>query len=683
MVELYVIASIGAAVSAASAPQAVVTTLYPPEIVVTGERVSRTLKETASSVVVVTARDIEAQAGDRVEQLLEMVPNVQLGSGAEGPAIRGQDSTGVVRELFAFLGGTRPRATLTIDGRAVTYNEYVNGVASIWDVERLEIFRSPQTTTQGRNSIAGAIFVKTLDPTYSWEGRARAIVGDFRTRRASAVLSGPIVEDQFAVRVSGDVKLGRTSSDMADGIPGANIERDDQSVVRVKFLAEPRGLPGARFEASYSHVESQAPQFEAVRAPFKQRRFPVPERTNGVMRTNIDSVTASLSYALAPALTSRTTLTHGNALLRRFGLPGLGRTRVGSSDYSAETILSWKPGGSMELLGGVHYLKLKQDQFIDITGLRIGTGGFDDTQASFGLFGEAKWRPHPRLVVTTGLRHQRDKQDREGQVGPVGRGITIDYNEGFQAWLPKVSVAYDLTNSAIIGFFAQRAFNPGGTTVNLATRRQDDFEAEQLWNYEAFARGSFARGRGTLAANLFYNDIKDAQRAQTIEFIAPDGLPFRTTQIANAPSAMSYGTELELGWRASSGLSMRLGLGLLGTKIRRTLALSDPIRGKTFQRSPNFSAAAAIDWQPMDDLRLSAQLRTGSDYFSDDANSPLRRVNGSTTVNARAAYTVGSVTVSGYVRNALNAFNLTYLFTPTFGTAGDPREFGLGVEKRF
>ena len=655
----------------------------PDQIVVTGERISRPVRETPSSVVVITAREIEAQAGDHVDQLLATVPNVQLGSGVEAPAIRGQDSTGVVRELFAFLGGSRPRATLTIDGRAVTFNEYVYGVASIWDVEQVEIFRSPQTTTQGRNSIAGAIFVNTIDPAYAWEGRARMIVGDFRTRRASAVVSGPIFDDQLAVRVSGDLKLGRTSSDMADGIPGADIERDDHGVVRIKLLAEPRGVPGARFEASYSHFESQAPQFEGVQAPFKRRRSPVPERSNGVMRTNVDSVTASLSYALAPALTSRTTVTHGKALLKRFGLPGIGRARVDSSDYSGESILSWRPDGPINLLGGVHYLTTTQDQFIDITGLRIGSGGFDDTQASLGLFGEATWRPHPRLAITTGLRYQRDHQDREGQVGPVGPGITIDYDEQFDAWLPKVSVAYNVAENATIGLLVQRAFNPGGTTVNLATRRQDTFDAERLWNYEAFVRGSFARGRGTLAANLFYNDMQDAQRPQTIEFIAPDGLPFRTTEIANAPSAESYGMELELGWRASSRLSMRLGLGLLGTKIRRTLALSDPIRGKAFQRSPNFSAAAAIDWRPVDDLRLSAQLRTSSDYFSDDANTPSRRIDGSTTVNARAAYTASSMTLFGYVRNAFDAFYLTHLFTPTFGTAGDPREVGLGLEMQF
>jgi hypothetical protein len=32
---------------------------------------------------------------------------------------------------------------------------------------------------------------------------------------------------------------------------------------------------------------------------------------------------------------------------------------------------------------------------------------------------------------------------------------------------------------------------------------------------------------------------------------------------------------------------------------------------------------------------------------------------------------------------ALNHFALTYLFSPTFGTAADPQELGIGMESRF
>jgi iron complex outermembrane receptor protein len=147
-----------------------------PEIVVTGERVARSTHETSSSVAVETDRTIDEKAApDRIEQLLQGLPNVQLGSGGEGPTIRGQDSTGAVRDLPAFLAGTRPRTTVTVDGRSATYYELAFGLNSLWDVAQVEVFRTPQTTTQGRNSIGGAIFVETLSPTFDWEGRGRML----------------------------------------------------------------------------------------------------------------------------------------------------------------------------------------------------------------------------------------------------------------------------------------------------------------------------------------------------------------------------------------------------------------------------------------------------------------------------------------------------------------------------
>ena len=42
-----------------------------------------------------------------------------------------------------------------------------------------------------------------------------------------------------------------------------------------------------------------------------------------------------------------------------------------------------------------------------------------------------------------------------------------------------------------------------------------------------------------------------------------------------------------------------------------------------------------------------------------------------------ASYGVGSATLLGYVRNAFDIFYLAYLFTETFGAAGDPREIGI------
>lgn len=655
----------------------------PTEIVVTGERRRTPLRQTPSSVVVLDERAITAAGADRFDQLLAAIPNLQPGSGEEGVAIRGQDSTGVLRNVSAFLGGTRPRATLQIDGRAISYNEYVSGSAPMWDVERVEIFRSPQTTTQGRNSVAGALFIETNDPTFDWQGRGRAVAGDFRTRQLSALLSGPLVADQLAFRASGDLRLSRMASDMTDAIAGADIDRDDYGVARLKLLLTPSGVPGLRIESTYAHNQSQAPQFEGVSAPFRARRLPVPDRTNGIMRVNADSLTLRAEHVPSSFLSADLTLSLGEARLRRFALPGLGMTRVRARDASGEAIVRWRPAQEVNVLLGGSLLAGRQRQQIDISGLGIGTGGFRDRQSSLGLFGEVSVKPVPALTVTAGLRRQSDAQERFGAVGSGPGGMRLDYDERFSAWLPKVSLAFEASRLLTVGIMAQRAWHPGGVSLDLRTRQEDRFDPERVRNVEAFVRATSSDRKAWLALNLFHNDIKDAQRQRVLPLVLPDGRTLFVTDFVNAPSSRSWGAEGEMGWSPLPQLTVRGGVGLLRTRLRRTLTSTDPSLGKEFQRSPRLSASATVDWQPGPPWRLSASVRHHSDYFSDDRNLADRRIEAATIVDGRAAWTLGRSTLFGYVRNAFDRFEMTYLFSPTFGTASDPREVGIGVEQRF
>ena len=222
------------------------------DIIVTGERVSRTLRETSSSVAVVNESEIEASGANRVDDILALIPNVQLGNGSQGPAIRGLDTTGPLYALPAFLGGNRPRMTLIVDGRPVTYNEFVFGTFPVWDVQRVEIFRTPQTTTQGQNSIAGAIFVNTNDPDAHPEARARGIIGDFKTRQFSASANGPLAGDTVTLRVAGDLRYGRTTGHIKDVMENADPNHDVFGLLRAKLLLTPS--PRTRMTLTYVHL---------------------------------------------------------------------------------------------------------------------------------------------------------------------------------------------------------------------------------------------------------------------------------------------------------------------------------------------------------------------------------------------------------------------------------------------
>lgn len=669
-----------AASAAAASEQPVPTAQDDEQIIVTGERTARSLRETPTSVEVFDKTRIAKTAGaDRIEQILELVPNVQISSGGEGPTIRGQDTTGPTRDLPAFLGGTRPRTTLIVDGRPVTFNEFIFGIAPLWDVDRVEVFRSPQSTTQGQNSIAGAIFVETGDPSFSPDFRGRAIVGDSHTRQISLLGSGPLSRD-VAVRATGDLRYSRTSSKMADLAVGADPNHDVYGLLRVKLLAKPAALPGTRIELGYTHSEAQMPQIEGVRKPFERRRDP--GATYGTFRTNIDSLTGRGTASLAKGLEWTTTLTAGDGHVERFAPAGLGQTKVKSSDWSAETILNWSSQSTIKGTLGASYRHADLNQVINLSQLS-GIGKFKDDQSAFGLFGEAIWSPMPRFHLTGGLRYQRDGQTRRGALATTAAPIPLDYDKTFHAWLPKLSVAYDFATDATAGVLIQRAYNPGGTTLRFDTGQPDNFDPEYLWDYELFARASFADGRLSLSANLFYYDMKDAQRALPISIPAPTGSIVGFADLFNVPKARSKGAELSIQWRPAANLTLRAAAGLLDTKIIEAEFPYGAFEGKEFQRSPHFSGSLALDWEPIRHFNLSAQARHNSGYFSEDLNLESRRVGGWSRIDARASYDFGHVEAFGYVRNLLDHFYLTYLFNSTLATAGDPREFGIGLEARF
>lgn len=664
----------------APAPTGEAEAVTPPEILVTGERVNRRLRDTASSVIVFRADSIESiPAADRLESLLALVPNLQLGSGSDAPTIRGQDSTGVLNNLPAFLGGARPRATLQIDGRPASFNEFLFGIASLWDVAQVEVFRSPQTTTQGRNAIAGGIFITTVDPESRWHARGRLVAGTGDRAQASAMLTGPILGDQLAFRLSGDIERDEPASRIAPLMRGANPNHDRQSLLRLKLLARPDALPGARLTLSLTHSEGQSPQIVGLSPPFRARRDVAPGY--GIFRTRVDSATAVAALPVTTTLTSTTTVAGSRSRFRRFAIPGLGEARSRFRDLSLESLLAWHPSPELRLSGGVNRLASSLNQDIDIS-LFGRTGSFADRQHSLGVFGEAEWHPARRLTLTAGARRQHDDQRRTGILTRPGGPAAIDFRGHFSAWLPKLTVAYDATDSFTAGLLVQKAYNPGGATLTLRGVT-DTFDAETLWDYEVFARGTSAHGRLHYSANLFVNRIRDAQRLQVELITLPGGIKIENVEFSNAPRARSKGLELSLDWRATDRLRLQAGLGLLDTKVTRTVTAIDPILGREFARSPHASGSAAIDWRPIEPLRLSAQVRAHGPYFSDDGNSRALRIGGATLVDVRASYDLGRVNVALYARNLFNRFALTNLLDPSLATAEDPRRVGIELETHF
>lgn len=646
-------------------------------IIVTGERFARPLSETASSVFVIDQSQIDRRAGgDNVDDFLELVPNFQVsGNQNNGPTIRGQNSTGVLSGINAFFGGSRQRATILLDGRPLSFNEFIFGQTGVWDVDAVEVFLGPQTTAQGPDSIAGAIYVNTNDPTYEYEGAVRAVDGNFDTYQVSGMANIPLVDDQFALRAVIDYRDHESFVDFTfpEEAIGADRTQDSYLTGRVKLLFEPDATPGLKSILTYSFTDVEGPQSENVQPPFEDRTRSVPGVS--VFATETHALVSDISYAFGNGFTLSNRLTYADAEVDRFAPAGQGVSSITRDEFTNETLLTYDPGdGPFEGLAGVYVQSFDADETIDLAAFRIGTGTFEDEFSAVGVFGEGTYSVTERLHLTGGIRYQEAAQDRQGGFAALPPVI---FDKTFSEWLPKAGIAYDVSDDIRIGFEARKGFNPGGVTLSFATFQLDTFEEETLWNYELYARSNLLDGRLQLNGNVFYTDFTDAQRP--VNVVALGGV---IVELAQAEAARSYGVEVQGRFQVNDRLAVTGALGLLETELE-TVSLEPTLEGNEFERSPGVSASIGVDFEPIDNLNFNVQGRYTDSYFSDDANTALTEVDSFFAADARAAYSFGQVTVFAYANNIFDEFNTLQQFGAGTGVVTDPREYGAGIEFRF
>ena len=245
----------------------------PETIVVTGERVKRSLKETSSSVSVFDAARHRGGVGGP--------GRAHAAAGAERAARQRQRGAGDPRPGHhrRAAGAARvPRRQPAADDGGRRWaadrpiNEFVFGTAAAWDLDRIEVFRSPQTTTQGQNSIAGAIFVYYGRPDVRARGPGAADRRQFQTGAAGVGDGvGAGAGDEVAFRVAGDFRYSRTTSRIADRIEGGDPNHDVYGLARAKLLVKPRGAAGY---AAAGHLCAQCSRRRRKsrprRAPFRR-----------------------------------------------------------------------------------------------------------------------------------------------------------------------------------------------------------------------------------------------------------------------------------------------------------------------------------------------------------------------------------------------------------------------------
>ena len=655
-----------------------------PSIVVTGEKIERGLEDTASSASVLSAEDLEDKNGAAsVSEAIGDVPNVLFTSTVGAPVIRGQDTQGPNYGSTAFFGGTIPRATINLDGHYLNFYEYAFGSVPIWDLDSIEVFRGPQTTSQGANAIAGAIIANTKDPSFTPEAAYQAEVGNYNRKRASLVFSGPLVKDALAVRLSGDYWSRDTFIDYTNpAFARGETDQDFETYnIRAKLLWEPNGRSGLRSKLTYSHLYNNRPTYETASEPYDNL-----ENATGSMPSweqETDTGVLDIGYYFDSGLGILNQTQYSDIHTDRVMEPKTsGGAEIDQENLSNDLRLTY--GDIDSIFNGVVGLYIARTTSDDILYLR-GTSDFDDEKNNIGLYTEMTYRLAERWALTLGLRFQQDRIERSG-TSPYASG-ELDYDESFDAWLPKVSLAYDLTPDVLtVGALVNRGYNPGGVNLLFTNGEYRTFEEETVWNYELFFRARLLAGRLNLNGNLFYSDYKDSQR------LLPDylGALQYGSYVVNADSAQTYGLELALDYLALENLRFRGGLGLLQTEVDQfTAAGGEVYEGNEFSRAPAYMFNIGVDWDVIPKLRVSGDVRYTDGYYSTDENEPDYEVDNFTVANARISYAFREyLQPYVFVNNIFDERAPTYYYDDRsvggiVANMLEPLSFGVGIKGDF
>jgi outer membrane receptor protein involved in Fe transport len=610
-------------------------------IVVTGEKTEKSLKETMSSVAVVDTSLIENGQLASISEALSEMANVVVLTGAV-PDMRGVSGNGGATGFNSFSGGSKARVSTLIDGVSQPFVADLTGDTGLWDMEQIEVYRGPQSTSNGRNSIAGAVYMKTKAPTQEFEGAVR--VG-YRNQDnyfdTAAVISGALVEDVLAFRLSTQYIDGETFSNppVYDTNPtDQELNKLDTSSTRAKLLYTPFEDLSVQLTYSTYNEEGNAGRkyFEAAEPtdyiPLFQRILDTESDTTQVNvdykineNFSLDVLVAYMDYKWAfdayepqQSAESDVSMDESNVTLDtklNFGL---------NSDFYS---------------GFVGLAYFDRDQDFESVGATYYFG--DDSSKSTAIYGESSFNLNSQLTLTAGLRIEREEQVRNFNMAFRGDMLVEQLDDSHTLRLPKLALQYKITEETTLFASARRGYNAGGGALDFTAEDYYYYDEETVNTYEIGSRSVLNNGDLNISANVFYNNFNGYQALSAAR------------RITNIEDAHSYGLELEAYSMLGDQWQLHGGLGLLKTKIDESSAFPEAV-DNDLNSAPELTASLGLSHWFTDSLKVNLSANYVDEFYGDLTNTEERVAGDYTLTRLTITYDTEQWLISAFINNAFD-----------------------------
>ena len=634
------------------------------------------LMQIPSSITVVSEDDIKNRNADHLESILSLAPNVNFAAGASRARffqIRG------IGERSQFIDPVNPSVGLIIDGIDMTG---LGGAATLFDIDQVEILRGPQGTAFGANALAGAINIKSKQPTKETEGYVQGKLGNYNTQGLGAAVSGSLannVQARFAInQVTSDGYMENEFLNKKD------TNGFDEKTLKAQLLYTTKNndLHLTSFitkaENGYDAFTIDNTRTTQSDQPGKDdqtsKAFSLTTKHNGFEKFSIES-TSQFS-------TSDTFYSYDYDWMH------LGFRGNTISDYEEFERTTKKGSIDLRILSNPEsdifnestswvFGAYNQASDEDLGQKRIGDYGNSDfnynlTRNSQAIYTELNTFLTHTTSLIYGLRVENFNSDFE-----TSSSYSDTQNELLYAG--KISLEHLVNNQHLSYVSFSRGYKTGGFNTDPNNALPADliqYDTEYNWATEIGLKSNSLNEDFNSRIALFHI-YRDNQQVKS-STVRDNGATF-IDSFTNAADGYSYGIEIETSWNISPGISWSTSIGLLETEINDFSINIDTDgdwendtvldkSGRNQAHAPSYSLATQLHIKLTNSISSSVELEAKDDfYFSDSHDAKSNKYE---LLHASTTYKKANFSATLAIKNITNEDTETRGFS---GWVQDPQ----------
>ena len=578
-------------------------------VIVTARHREEDVQDVSAAVTVLGGEFIAQSGTDSIDDVARLVPSVQFSN--FNPRNSQINIRGLGSAANLANDGLEPGVGFYVD--QVYYARPATSTFDLIDIDNVQILRGPQGTLYGKNTTAGVISVSTAAPTFAPEAAAEVSAGDYRYGQAKLSLSGPILGDTLAGRVS----AATTTRDglVTNVFDGHKDNNYRNSMLRGQLLWQPADDFVLRVIADYSEQHtncctlvlsdivtpangvnfvtfSQASGFTPVANPFARQ-----SDTNEEIfaRQESGGVSAIAEWTLPGAVVTSVSAWRfwdwsPSNDLDSSPLDIFRKAQVSDEQdqYSQELRIASTGNNAIDYVAGLYFFQedLTNQSVTEygslavrslvspalpgliLTGVRQTAAG-ELQSKSYAAFGQGTWHVTPELSLTAGLRYTQDNKDGSYaavQTGglalagplaafqPLRNGFapagTLQRETKAGRLSGQIGIAYQAGEAMLLyANYSEGSKAPGLNLTILPPGASLEVRTESIESVEAGVKTRLFDDMMTLNLAAFREIATDYQ-ANTVDSV------LQRTYIANVPEVRSQGVELDAQARPLDGLTL-------------------------------------------------------------------------------------------------------------------------------